>query len=325
MAMMRGLGFAVVGDPAEKFSPLEDLLGRVARLKVNRLSGHPALYQPIALLWAAGRARRGEARVLSWPATEAALGGLLERHGIRGERRRPDYPVLALCRAGLWELPDHAGEMPTAHGDSGPRRWLAQHQPPSGLTQPVYDVLRSSGEARLAVIDALLCEYFEGLDYGPLLTEVGLYDVEMADGQAGDEVSPPAHRDPVVAAAQYDRLCHIVENREKEPGERRATRTTNNPIRSSSARRAVLVRSEGRCENPGCTGQPGDVTAKGEPILEVDHVLELAQGGRDHPSQMVALCPNCHAIKTRGRTKEVLRASLQDVAERLHGRWSAST
>ena len=43
---------------------------------------------------------------------------------------------------------------------------------------------------------------------------------------------------------------------------------------------------------------------RGRPILEIDHVHDLALGGADDPAQMIALCPNCHAIKTRGTTRE---------------------
>jgi 5-methylcytosine-specific restriction protein A len=84
-----------------------------------------------------------------------------------------------------------------------------------------------------------------------------------------------------------------------------------------SARRAVL-RSEGHCENPRCTGEPQDITDAGHPILEVDHIQDLANGGPDHPEQMIALCPNCHEIKTRGRTRERLRHELFTVARRRH-------
>jgi 5-methylcytosine-specific restriction protein A len=33
---------------------------------------------------------------------------------------------------------------------------------------------------------------------------------------------------------------------------------------------------------------------------------------------MIALCPNCHAIKTRGRTREQLRQELFAVATQRH-------
>jgi hypothetical protein len=74
-----------------------------------------------------------------------------------------------------------------------------------------------------------------------------------------------------------------------------------------AARRAVILRSKGRCENPGCTGDIKDVTDRGEPLLEVDHIQDIAKGGPDNPVQMIALCPNCHTIKTHGRSREQLR------------------
>lgn len=90
-------------------------------------------------------------------------------------------------------------------------------------------------------------------------------------------------------------------------------------MRSAAAREAVLLRSEGHCENPACAGDAHDVTDSGEPILDVDHIRDLALGGPDDPAQMIALCPNCHAIKTRGRTRDELAASLREVAKRRHG------
>ena len=89
-------------------------------------------------------------------------------------------------------------------------------------------------------------------------------------------------------------------------------------IRSDDARRAVLLRSEGRCENPACTGDIHDVTDTGAPILEVDHIHDLALGGDDNPARMIALCPNCHATKTRGSTRAQLRTALFATAELRH-------
>ncbi|MGW4222490.1 HNH endonuclease [Streptomyces bauhiniae] len=94
-------------------------------------------------------------------------------------------------------------------------------------------------------------------------------------------------------------------------------------MRSSAARLLVLGRSQGRCENPECGGHPAERTDRGLPLLEVDHVRDLTLGGRDHPGQMVALCPNCHALKTRGRSRERLRALLLKVAEERHREKSA--
>ncbi|GAA3380764.1 hypothetical protein GCM10020367_69350 [Streptomyces sannanensis] len=52
-------------------------------------------------------------------------------------------------------------------------------------------------------------------------------------------------------------------------------------------------------------------------LLEVDHIDDHALGGRDHPSAMIALCPNCHANKTRGTNRTALRERLRAVAREL--------
>ncbi|MFF9895517.1 HNH endonuclease [Streptomyces longispororuber] len=310
----------------------DGLVDRIGRLRAARTATGPRLYQPITLLWAVGRAFRGEPRTLPWEETRAALGHLLSRHGLRGERPRPDYPVLALHGAGLWTLHGSGDAVPSAHGDAELRRWFDVHRPVSGLAEPVHALLRTSGEARVAVVQALVDRFYDGLDETPLLEDLGLYDAAVADDgdrtqartqdriRTPDQTRPatPPGADPLVTAAQYERWCALAERREESARGRRTARLSEDPLRSAAARRAVLGRSGGRCENPRCAGQPDDVTDRGDPILEVDHVLELARGGRDHPSQMIALCPNCHAVKTRGSTREELRAVFRAVAAERH-------
>ncbi|MEU1290259.1 HNH endonuclease signature motif containing protein [Kitasatospora sp. NPDC005856] len=136
-------------------------------------------------------------------------------------------------------------------------------------------------------------------------------------GQPGraEELHVDANRE------EYRRLVSSVERREASTRGRRTSGSAR-PVRIAAARTAVILRCEGRCENPACLGQPQDVTDSGEPLLQVDHVDEIASGGRDHPSLMVALCPNCHAIKTLGRTREQLRAVLAQVSANAHATWS---
>lgn len=152
----------------------EELVERVKRLRVYRIKGQPALYQPITLLWAIGRARVGESRLLPWPDMERDLRLLLVRHGIHGERGRPDYPVAALHRAGLWELTDHHGAVPVAHGDAELRRWFSENQPIGGLPEPIYSLMQESGTARTAVVDTILETYLDGMDHEGLLQDVRL-------------------------------------------------------------------------------------------------------------------------------------------------------
>lgn len=51
-------------------------------------------------------------------------------------------------------------------------------------------------------------------------------------------------------------------------------------------------RANGRCE--GCREPAPFRTKQGVPYLEVHHVRRLTDGGPDHPSWVVAICPTCH-------------------------------
>ncbi|MFJ9648965.1 HNH endonuclease [Streptomyces sp. NPDC101206] len=53
----------------------------------------------------------------------------------------------------------------------------------------------------------------------------------------------------------------------------------------------------------------------------MDHIQEITKEGRDHPVQMAALCPNCHAVKTRGQSRETLRTVLLEKARTAHAEW----
>ena len=70
--------------------------------------------------------------------------------------------------------------------------------------------------------------------------------------------------------------------------------------RRKEARDLVIARSKNSCEYDKCNGMPPDVNRQGLAILQVDHIVALAEGGPDIPSNMIALCPNCHAAKTYG-------------------------
>jgi 5-methylcytosine-specific restriction protein A len=61
--------------------------------------------------------------------------------------------------------------------------------------------------------------------------------------------------------------------------------------RSEALKLYVVKRSKGKCE--GCGREAPFQTKKG-PFLESHHLHRLADGGPDHPENVVALCPNCH-------------------------------
>jgi 5-methylcytosine-specific restriction protein A len=309
--LLRGLGFTVQVGRELTADRLEQHL---ARLRVYGKGTVPALYQPITLLWAFAQARRGEPRLLSWPETQQQVSSLLQRYGRETESGRVYYPVAALHRFGLWELDADGEPAPSAHGSSIPQRWFSDHQPRGGLVQPVYELVRESSEALAAAVGALVKNYFTGIDPAPLLSEL-----ELAESAAFS----PLEMSFQERAAEYQRRCARADVFWRDRDHRRPTGPSDIPVRSPDAREAVLLRSEGRCENPRCSGDIKDVTDQGAPLLEVDHIHDIALGGDDNPAQMIALCPNCHVTKTRGRSRDQLRVVLLGAAMRRHEQLAA--
>lgn len=66
--------------------------------------------------------------------------------------------------------------------------------------------------------------------------------------------------------------------------------TNRNPI-SAALRREVLTEAGYRCAVPTCRG----ILA-----LDLHHIEEVAKGGGNTLRNLIALCPTCHALYTRG-------------------------
>ncbi|MGW5142904.1 HNH endonuclease [Nocardia beijingensis] len=315
--VLQRLGFEVVDRvPA---STVHGLVRTIHQLRPATVASGPMLKQAVVLLWAIGRAQRGADRVLTWERTRAELVPLLTAHHRSGERPegRPDYPIAALCRAGLWTL-DSSTSVPAAHGDARLRRWFDEYQPEGGLPEPVHDLLRSSGVARVQVVTAIIDKFFNDSDYAAVTKAVGLEGDSIVDDD-------PMLCDEDVGGAEtkraYQDLIEVVTHREPSTRGKRRPVVGNDPIRLAAARRAVILRSGGLCENPACGKPAPDHTDRGHPVLEVDHVSDIASGGRDHPVQMIALCPDCHAVKTRGQSRHQLRERLLVAARDRHEAW----
>lgn len=65
-------------------------------------------------------------------------------------------------------------------------------------------------------------------------------------------------------------------------------------------RNAVLIEAGYRCAVPTCRTLV---------MLDLHHIEEVQDGGKNDPANLIALCPTCHALYTRGEiTKEAINA-----------------
>jgi 5-methylcytosine-specific restriction endonuclease McrA len=85
--------------------------------------------------------------------------------------------------------------------------------------------------------------------------------------------------------------------------------------RAPAVRKYVMLRAEGLCEH--CGENAPFVTESDEPYLEAHHINRLADGGADHPREVIALCPNCHRRAHHSKDKEGFRVILLKKAEKL--------
>ncbi|WP_369271299.1 HNH endonuclease [Streptomyces sp. R11] len=131
-------------------------------------------------------------------------------------------------------------------------------------------------------------------------------------------VPEPGLSEPLTPKERYRKLSAAARRTASRRTRRSSMTKVERYLRSAAARDAVVIRSEGRCENPSCTGHPLERTDSNQPILEVDHVNGLAHTGQDTPEFMIALCPNCHALKTRGQNRKGLQKDLLIVARSRH-------
>ncbi|GAA3120411.1 hypothetical protein GCM10010466_09190 [Planomonospora alba] len=169
------LGFEVTtpGTAIDRHS-VEDLLQKINSLRTatSPVTRAPKRHQPLTLLWAIGRAVRGEERLTSWQTTSAELRALIEEFGLDDDRPNPEFPVLRLHHHGLWDLPGHT-DAPPASGQVA-QRWMRTHHPDSGLQAWVHDLVTAQENVRAQIVVRLLTVYFHGVDLNALLARVGL-------------------------------------------------------------------------------------------------------------------------------------------------------
>jgi 5-methylcytosine-specific restriction protein A len=93
--------------------------------------------------------------------------------------------------------------------------------------------------------------------------------------------------------------------------------------RSELPRKFALKSADGICQ--GCGEKGPFYTNNGERFLEVHHLRRLSDGGPDRPENVIALCPNCHRKRHRGRNGDEFNEELIEKAEKRNKRLLDST
>lgn len=99
-------------------------------------------------------------------------------------------------------------------------------------------------------------------------------------------------------------------------------RTSSTSYRSAALKAYVRKRADGVCE--GC-GSDAPFSTKDGPFLECHHIFRLADGGPDHPQNVIALCPNCHRRAHYSKDRKAFNDQLAKVSLEVEQRIQKGT
>jgi predicted HNH restriction endonuclease len=120
--------------------------------------------------------------------------------------------------------------------------------------------------------------------------------------------------EPEVRRLSTRTLAELVESYQRAPKQQTRKQPTQSEtfVRNPKVVAITLLRAHWLCEVDGCTS-PMIEGADGKPIMEVHHLVRLADGGIDDPSNTVCVCPNHHRELHHGKKSVKLTIRLQEL------------
>lgn len=154
------------------------------------------------------------------------------------------------------------------------------------------------------------CRCFEEM---PIITPVTPHSpVESSPSQSDDNVLPVAASEIAIREESQNAPLPIP------MGNRNPQATTSEVTqrqRDDLVKAWVLQQANGMCES--CEKPSPFNKSDGLPYLEGHHVLHMTDGGSDTPTNVVALCPNCHRELHYGVNAKTMVTRLYERVARL--------
>jgi putative restriction endonuclease len=180
--------------------PEETIRERVADLTVWKRGGERAPHKPLLLLYALGRCRRGEQRLVSYEEAHGKLNELLEEFGPPRKTHHPEYPFWRLENDGLWELAGPEADRVRERDTDPSSRYLAEHDIRGGFPPDIQATLASDPELIGELARDLLEDNFPRSIHEDVLAAIGL---ELKARTAARRSRDPNFRDIVLRAYEY--------------------------------------------------------------------------------------------------------------------------
>lgn len=183
----------------------QELLQRVASIRVWQQYDQRAPHKPLLILCALGRIRRRSNRMVAYSDIEPTLTELLEQFGPPRKSQHPDQPFKRLPGDNLWEL-QFPAELEGRPFASLNLTELRKFNVAGGFPQEIYDHLSSRVDLIETIASSLLTANFPTTYHDEIRRIVGL-DVEKETVATKKNVRDPQFRENVLRA--YGRECCV--------------------------------------------------------------------------------------------------------------------
>ncbi len=183
----------------------QELLERVANIRVWQQFDQRAPHKPLLILCALGRLRHRSNRLVAYSDIEHTLTELLELFGPPRRSHHPDQPFKRLPGDNLWELQLPA-ELAGRPSTSLTLTELRKFNVAGGFPQEIYDYLSNRNDLVESIASRLLTTNFPTTYHDEIRRMVGL-DAEETTVVTKKSVRDPQFRENVLRA--YGRECCV--------------------------------------------------------------------------------------------------------------------
>ncbi len=250
----------------------EELLQKLAELRVDRSRGQRKPHKPLLMLCAIQRLLATRQSEVPYAALEDQLRPLLDLYAppVKGEHH-PELPYWHLQSDDVWEIP-HASEMQRSVG--GFPRMGALRASAGRIPRRFAQALLADPALAERVVQLLLDQHFEPSLHEDLRSAIDLGQGRTSQGNDAERVAEP----PPEGAGS---------SKNQRSGER---------ARDSSFRDQVLAAYDYRCAVTGFQALLGGSAF----CLEAAHVYWHSQGGPSTVDNGLALTPTLHKLLDHG-------------------------
>lgn len=185
----------------------DELEQRIRELNVWRRHDERAPHKPLLVLYALGRALRGESREVPYVQVDKALRELLIQFGPPRQTVHPEYPFWRLQQDGLWSVSSD-DVLLTRRGNTDPKKSeLIAKNARGGFEPEVQELVRGRPEVAHRLANLILEAHFPETMHEDILAAVGL-DVELAPTPVTQRAGrSPSFRSDVLTA--YEQRCAV--------------------------------------------------------------------------------------------------------------------